>query len=91
MLVFTRRRNEAIIVADGIEIRVLRVSKDAVRLGVTAPADVPVHQQEVYDQIREENRRAVAPAGTGATNRLRDGGLPTSLVQLAARQSDGTS
>ena len=80
MLVFTRRRNEAIIVADGIEIRVLRVSKDAVRLGVTAPADVPVHRQEVYDQIREENRRAAAPSG-----------LPSSLAQLAARPSDGTS
>ena len=58
MLVFTRRRNEAIIVADGIEIRVLRVSKDAVRLGVTAPADVPVHRQEIYDQIRDANRSA---------------------------------
>ena len=62
MLVFTRRRNEAIIVADGIEIRVLRVSKDAVRLGVTAPGDVPVHRREVYDQIRQENFRAAAPA-----------------------------
>jgi carbon storage regulator len=67
VLVFTRRRNEAIIVADGIEIRVLRVSKDAVRLGVTAPADVPVHRQEVYDQIREENRRAVTPSGLPMT------------------------
>ena len=71
MLVFTRRRNEAIIVADGIEIRVLRVSKDAVRLGVTAPSDVPVHRQEVYDQIREENRRAAAPTG-----------LPTTVTML---------
>lgn len=77
MLVFTRRRNEAIIVADGIEIRVLRVSKDAVRLGVTAPPDVPVHRQEVYDQIREENRRAAAPIGR-----------PT-LAQLA-RHADGS-
>ena len=79
MLVFTRRRNEAIIVADGIEIRVLRVSKDAVRLGVTAPADVPVHRQEVYDQIRAENRRAAAPAR-----------LPASLAQMV-KQSDGTT
>jgi carbon storage regulator len=79
VLVFTRRRNEAIIVADGIEIRVLRVSKDAVRLGVTAPADVPVHRQEVYDQIRDENRRAAAPSG-----------LPASLAHLV-KQSDGTS
>ncbi len=76
MLVFTRRRNEAIIVADGIEIRVLRVSKDTVRLGVTAPADVPVHRQEVYDQIREENRRAAAPTA-----------LPAALGHLT-RQTD---
>lgn len=79
MLVFTRRRNEAIIVADGIEIRVLRVSKDAVRLGVTAPADVPVHRQEVYDQIREENRRAAARAA-----------LPAALAHLV-KQTDGAS
>ena len=69
MLVFTRRRNEAIIVADGIEIRVLRVSRDAVRLGVTAPADVPVHRQEIYEQIREENRRAAQPV-TGLSDAL---------------------
>lgn len=79
MLVFTRRRNEAIIVADGIEIRVLRVSKDAVRLGVTAPADVPVHRQEVYDQIREENRRAAAPSV-----------LPLALAMLI-KPSEGAS
>lgn len=63
MLVFTRRRNEAIVVADGIEIRVLRVSRDAVRLGVSAPVDVPVHRLEIYEQIREENTRAAQPAG----------------------------
>jgi len=62
VLVFTRRRNEAIIVADGIEIRVLRVSRDAVRLGVKAPSDVPVHRQEVYEQIRAENTRAAQPS-----------------------------
>jgi carbon storage regulator len=73
VLVFTRRRNEAIIVADGIEIRVLRVSRDAVRLGVTAPADVPVHRQEIYEQIREENCRASQPAAglTDALSRVR--------------------
>lgn len=69
MLVFTRRRDEAIIVADGIEIRVLRVSRDAVRLGVTAPADVPVHRREIYDQIRDENCRAAQPV-TGLADAL---------------------
>lgn len=58
MLVFTRRRHEAIMIGDGIEVRVLRVGRDGVRLGIVAPPDVPVHRQEVYDQIREANRSA---------------------------------
>jgi carbon storage regulator len=58
MLVFTRRRHEAIMIGDGVEIRVLRVGRDGVRIGVSAPAHVPVHRREIYDQIREENRHA---------------------------------
>jgi carbon storage regulator len=64
MLVFTRKRDEAIMIGDGIEIRVLRVGKDGVRIGVSAPASVSVHRREVYDQICEENRIA-ARAVTG--------------------------
>ena len=63
MLVFTRRRNEAIIVADGIEIRVLPVSKDAVRLERRAGrSDVPVHRQEVYDVARKLPRGSPSQA-----------------------------
>jgi len=62
MLVFTRRRDEAIMIGDSIEVRVLRVGRDGVRLGVTAPAAVAVHRREVYEQIRDENRAA---AGLG--------------------------
>lgn len=58
MLVFTRKRDEAIMIGDGIEIRVLRVGRVGVRLGVTAPPSVPVHRREVYDQIKAENRLA---------------------------------
>jgi carbon storage regulator len=58
MLVFTRRRHETIMIGDGIEVRVLRIGRDGVRLGIVAPADVPVHRQEIYDQIREANRSA---------------------------------
>ena len=79
MLVFTRRRNEAIVVADGIEIRVLRVSRDAVRLGVTAPPEIPVHRQEVYDQIRDENCRAAQPVT----------GLPAALSRVRAGHDRG--
>lgn len=58
MLVFTRRRHEAIMIGDGIEVRVLRVGRDGVRLGIVAPPNVPVHRHEVYAQIREQNRSA---------------------------------
>ncbi len=61
MLVFTRKRNEAVVIGDGIEIRILRTGRDGVRLGVSAPADVAVHRREVYDAIKEAN----ASAATG--------------------------
>jgi carbon storage regulator len=66
VLVFTRRRNETIMIGDGIEVRVLRIGREGVRLGVTAPQSVAVHRREIYDLIREENRRAAdssRPAG----------------------------
>ncbi|HVQ12243.1 MAG TPA: carbon storage regulator CsrA [Vicinamibacterales bacterium] len=59
MLVFTRRRHEAIMIGDGVEVRVLRVGKDGVRLGIVAPPEVRVHRREVYDQIRDANQSAV--------------------------------
>ena len=55
MLVFTRKRHEAIVIGDGIEVRVLRVGRGGVRLGVTAPSSISVHRREIYDQIRQEN------------------------------------
>jgi carbon storage regulator len=58
VLVFTRRRDETIMIGDGIEVRVLRIGREGVRLGVSAPVSVPVHRREVYDVIRDENRRA---------------------------------
>lgn len=73
MLVFTRKRNEAIMIGDGIEVRVLRVGREGVRIGVTAPPAVVVHRREIYDQICEENRTAAAAAvaGTGLIQQLR--------------------
>ena len=68
MLVFTRKRNESVMIGDGVEVRVLRIGREGVRLGVTAPAEVSVHRREVYDAIRDENKRAV-------TDRVPVGGL----------------
>jgi carbon storage regulator len=58
VLVVTRKRNEAIVIGDGIEVRVLRTGRDGVRLGISAPAHVAVHRREVYDLIRAVNASA---------------------------------
>ena len=62
MLVFTRKIGEAIVIGDGIEVRVLRAGRDGVRLGVSAPAEVAVHRREVYELIRQANASAAAPS-----------------------------
>ena len=63
MLVFTRKRGEAIVVGDGIEIVIIRGGRDGVRIGVKAPHHIPVHRKEIYDQICEENRTAAGALG----------------------------
>ena len=58
MLVLTRKKNESIIIGDNIEIYIIDVCGDQVRLGVKAPRSVAVHRKEIYSEIQEENRRA---------------------------------
>jgi carbon storage regulator len=52
MLVLTRKTNQSIMIGDDIEISVLAVSRDKIRLGITAPRDVPVFRKEVYLSIK---------------------------------------
>jgi carbon storage regulator len=66
VLVFTRKRHEAIVIGDGIEVTVLRVGQDGVRLGVTAAPHVPVHRREVYDQIRAANATSATTSAAAA-------------------------
>ena len=58
MLVLSRQRDETIIIGDNIEITVVDIRGDKVRLGVSAPKEISVHRKEVYDAIRRENREA---------------------------------
>ncbi len=52
MLVLSRQRDETIMIGDDIELTVVDIRGDKVRLGIEAPKDVPVHRQEVYDAIK---------------------------------------
>lgn len=56
MLILSRKKNEKIVIGDNIEITVVDVRYDRVRLGIDAPKDVPVHREEVRDRIAQESR-----------------------------------
>lgn len=58
MLVLSRHRDERIMVTPGVILTIVDIRGDKVRLGIQAPADVPVHRREVFDAIERENRRA---------------------------------
>jgi carbon storage regulator len=58
MLVLSRQRDESIIIGDNVQITIVDIRGDKVRLGIEAPADVTVHRKEVFDAIQRENRRA---------------------------------
>ena len=58
MLVLSRQRDETIMIGDDIEITIVDIRGDKVRLGITAPTTVPVHRKEVYEAIQRENREA---------------------------------
>ncbi len=58
MLVLSRQRDETIMIGDDIEITVVDIRGDKVRLGISAPTHIPVHRKEVYDAIKRENRAA---------------------------------
>ena len=54
MLVLSRQRDESIMIGDDVEIIIVDVHGDKVRLGITAPKSVPVHRREIYDAIQRE-------------------------------------
>jgi carbon storage regulator len=58
MLVLSRQRDETIMIGDSIELTVVDIRGDKVRIGIEAPPHVPVHRKEVYDAIRRENEHA---------------------------------
>lgn len=72
MLVLSRQRDETIMIGDDVEITVVDIRGDKVRLGITAPTHIPVHRKEVYEAIQRENRAAanlkpqdLPPSGKG--------------------------
>ena len=58
MLILSRKVNENIVIDGRIIVKIVRIDGENVKLGIEAPTDVPVHRQEVYDEIQRNNREA---------------------------------
>lgn len=58
MLALTRKKGESLVINNNIEITVLEIRGDQIKIGITAPKEVPIYRKEVYLQIQEENKAA---------------------------------
>jgi len=71
MLVVTRKKDEKLIIGNEIEIQVLRIGRDNVRLGIKAPAHISIYRYEIYEAIKNENVSAVT-SQTAVTSQIPD-------------------
>lgn len=70
MLALTRKKGESLVVNNNIEITVLEIRGDQIKIGISAPKDVPIYRKEVYLQIQKENEEATSVEGLEALNDL---------------------
>jgi carbon storage regulator len=67
MLVLSRQKDESIMIGENVEITIVDVRGDKVRLGITAPKEIPVHRREVFDAIKREQNAKQAEKGETST------------------------
>jgi carbon storage regulator len=72
MLVLTRKSNQSIMIGDDVELTVLAIVGEKVRIGIQAPRDIPVFRKEVYLEIQNEGVAAEAAAGSVVEAALQD-------------------
>ena len=70
MLALSRKKNEALVINNNVEITVLEIKGEQVKLGISAPREVPVYCKEVYVQIQDANQESVDVAGIEALQNL---------------------
>ena len=60
MLALSRKKNEALVINNNIEITILDIKGDQVKIGISAPKQIPIYRKEVYLQIQKENEEAMS-------------------------------
>jgi carbon storage regulator len=81
MLVLSRKVGESVIIDGRIVVKIVRLDGDAVRIGIEAPADVPIHRQEIYEEIQRTNQEALT-TGRAAVPRLSRRPQPSPTVPV---------
>jgi carbon storage regulator len=82
MLILSRKPGESIVIDGRITVKIMRLEGDVVKIGIEAPANVPVHRQEVYDEIQASNREALTETRAEVPRLSAQTGQPT----VAAKQ-----
>lgn len=70
MLALSRKKDEAIVINDDIEITIIEIKGDQVKLGISAPKSIPVYRKEVYLQIQNANKESAKSVDLKELNRL---------------------
>ena len=70
MLALTRRKGEALIINNNVEIDIFEIRGDQVKIGISAPKEVPIYRKEVYLQIQNENKQSTNTDGMAALKKL---------------------
>ena len=76
MLILSRKLNESIVIDGRIIVKILRIDRDTVKLGIQAPSELPVHRQEIYDAIQRNKQAQTGGQAPPSSQNVGTGSIP---------------